>query len=188
MVLFVWIWTSQNIFKRGRKNDKKEKESPFHCRSWQKCKAVPVFFKSWLKLMPNWIKKNRNTRYGLAVLRCAGLVGRPAKFEFIFWLGVSNISLQKIAVTLQKRSGKRHVWLLHWNEANGWMKWSLFPAFFVWLVCWGKDGTGEMELGLEIARWKVRNHSCRGVKSGLWVQRADWATGSGEGRTGLGSE
>jgi len=56
-----------------------------------------------------------------------------------------------IARTLQKRAGKRQVWLLHWNEAIGWMKWSLFPAFFVWIVNWGKDGTGEMELGQEIA-------------------------------------
>jgi len=31
-------------------------------------------------------KKNRNTRYGLAVLRSEGLVGRPAKFEFLFGL------------------------------------------------------------------------------------------------------
>jgi hypothetical protein len=30
--------------KRGRKNDKKEKESPLDCRLWQKCKAVPVNF------------------------------------------------------------------------------------------------------------------------------------------------
>ena len=26
-----------------------------------------------------------------------------------------------------------------------------------------KAGAGEMELGQEIASWKVRNHSCRGV-------------------------
>ena len=68
------------------------------------------------------------------------------------------------------------------------MKWSLFPAFIVWLVWWEKAGAGEMELGLKIAECKVRNHSCRGVKSGLWAERAVWATSSGEGRTGLGSE
>lgn len=31
------------------------------------------------------------------------------------------------------------------------MKWSLFPAFFMWLVYWEKAGTGEMKLGQEIA-------------------------------------
>jgi len=43
------------------------------------------------------------------------------------------------------------------------MKGSLFPAFFVRFVCWVKAGAGEMELGQEIAKCKVRNHSCRGV-------------------------
>ncbi|BBE19829.1 hypothetical protein AQPE_4017 [Aquipluma nitroreducens] len=31
----------------------------------------------------------------------------------------------------------------------------------------GKAGAGEMEFGQDIAKCKVRNHSCRGFKSGL---------------------
>ncbi|OFX57691.1 MAG: hypothetical protein A2066_10835 [Bacteroidetes bacterium GWB2_41_8] len=44
-----------------------------------------------------WIK-NRNTRTGLAVSRCAGLVGRPAKFEFLFWPGVTRVSANKTII------------------------------------------------------------------------------------------
>lgn len=31
----------------------------------------------------------------------------------------------------------------------------------------GKAGAGEMKLGLEFVKCKVRSHSCRGVVSGL---------------------
>ena len=32
-------------------------------------------------------------------------------------------------------------------------------------LAFGKVGKGEMELGLEIAKCKIRNHSCRGVNT-----------------------
>jgi len=39
----------------------------------------------------------------------------------------------------------------------------LVSGLFCVVCVFGKAGGGEMELGQEIAKWKVRNHSCRGV-------------------------
>jgi len=89
--------------------------------------------------------------------------GRPAKFEFLFWLGVRSLSYKTITVTLQKRAGNWQVWLLHWNGAIGWDEMKLVSGLCASDRAFGKAGGGEMELGQEIAKWKVRNHSCRGV-------------------------
>jgi len=66
-------------------------------------------------------KKNRNTCYGLAVLRCAGLAGRPAKFEFLFWLGVMCINLQNNGCNLTKVCGQKAcvVTVLEWSDWMG---------------------------------------------------------------------
>ena len=55
------------------------------------------------------------------------------------------------------------MWLLHWNGANGWDEMKLVSGLFCVACAFVKAGTGEMELGQEIAKCKVRNHSCRGV-------------------------
>jgi hypothetical protein len=43
------------------------------------------------------------------------------------------------------------VWLLHWNEANGWDEMELVSGLCASDRAFGKAGTGEMELGQEIA-------------------------------------
>jgi len=60
--------------------------------------------------------------------------------------------------------GIRHVWYLHWNEAIGWDERKLVSGLFC-VVCVFRKGreVGGMKLRLEIAKCKVRNHSCRGV-------------------------
>ena len=55
------------------------------------------------------------------------------------------------------------MWLLHWNGAIGWDEMKLVSGLFCVVCAFGKTGAGEMKLEQEIAKWKVRNHSCRGV-------------------------
>ena len=63
-------------------------------------------------------KRNRNTRIGLAVLWCAGLSGRPAKFEFLFWLGVMGIIERNDSYNLTKVCRQRAsvVTALEWSD------------------------------------------------------------------------
>ena len=68
-----------------------------------------------------YMEKTRNTRTGLAVLRCAGLATRPAKFEFLFWLGVMDNSLQNKDYNLTKVCGQKAcvVYALEWSDYGG---------------------------------------------------------------------
>jgi hypothetical protein len=95
------------------------------------------------------------------------LAGRPAKFDFLFWLGVIGISLQNNSSNLTKECWRKAS-VVTALERSDWMdEMELVPGLFDVGCGLEKAGAGEMKLGLEIARWKVRNHSCRGVKSGL---------------------
>jgi hypothetical protein len=60
----------------------------------------------------------------------------------------------------------------------------LFPASLAGFVL-GKAGSGEMELGQEIALWKVRNHSYRGVNPAYELNELTLATSSGELANGI---
>ena len=52
---------------------------------------------------------------------------------------------------------------MHWNGAITADEMELVSGLTASDRAFGKAGAGEMELGLEIAKCKVRNHSCRGV-------------------------
>jgi hypothetical protein len=62
---------------------------------------------------------------------------------------------------------------LRWDEMK------LVPGFSDWACVLGKAGAGEMELGLEIALWKVRNLSCRVVNPAYELSERTQATGFG---------
>jgi len=80
------------------------------------------------------------------------------------------------------------VWLLHWNGAIGWDEMKLVSGLIASDRALGKAGTGEMELGQEIAKCKVRNHSCRGVNPAYELNERTERPVPVSPRTGLGSE
>jgi len=51
---------------------------------------------------------------------------------------VRGLCYKTIAVTFQKRAGKRHVWLLYWNEAIGWDEMKPVSGLFYMVCVFGK--------------------------------------------------
>ncbi len=85
--------------------------------------------------------------YGALIWR-----GDRLNLSFFFGLEWGVQAYKTIARTLQKRAGKRQVWLLHWNEAIGWDEMELVSGlFFVWLACWKRTGQAKWIWG-----WKSR--------------------------------
>jgi hypothetical protein len=74
--------------KEEEKTTKKKKKVHRIAGRGKNARLFRLTFLKLIKTKTKMDKTNRNTRSGLAVLRCAGLAGRPAKFEFLFWFGV----------------------------------------------------------------------------------------------------
>jgi len=82
--------------------------------------------------------------YGALALR-----GERLNLSFFFGLAWGVYAYKTIAVTLQKRTGIRHVWLLHWNGAIGWDKMELVPGLFCMGCVLGKGLGRRNEIGVE---------------------------------------
>lgn len=78
--------------------------------------------------------------------------GRPAKFEFLFWLGVRSLNLQNNSSNLTKACGQKAcvVPALEWSDWMGWNGACSRPFLFG-LSVGKRPWAGEMELGADIA-------------------------------------
>ena len=183
MSLFDLFWLVKIISKLKEKNSQKRRKPARYELDKPKMQDGTACWKfTLIKWNPKWVKE-QYTCTGLSFLP-ALVKWSPANLAFLFDFD-KVVSWWKIIGSGRAKgkcgnlTGMKRLWRGEMELVSGFLRFG---------QCVWKAGAGEMELGTDIALVQGKEPLLPWGSYGLWAERADWATGSGEARTGFGSE